>query len=110
MNLIPYIIIGGLITSILIVGFAIFSLRIGEKSIFHGSGAPTSMAQMLLSSVHVTSQNIIGILIIVILSLLITGNVLTTESGMPLLSVIIGYLLGKNFKDVSFTPQEKKPE
>jgi hypothetical protein len=101
------IIAGGVLASFFIIGFGIFSLYIGEKSIFPGSGIPASMAQMLLSSVHITSQHLLGALIIVILSLLMAHQVLTTEAGLPLLSAVIGYLLGKNFKDVSFTSENK---
>ncbi len=108
MNTLSWIIsIAGLLISVFIIGFGIVSLRIGEKSIFPGSGAPASMAQMVLSSVHITSQHLLGVLIIMILSLLMTHQVLTIESGLPLLSAVIGYLLGKNFKDVSFTSEDK---
>lgn len=101
------IVVGGILASVFIIGFGIVSLYIGEKSIFRGSGIPVSMAQMLLSSVHITSQHLLGVLIIVTLSLLMAHGVLTTEAGLPLLSAVVGYLLGKNFKDVSFTPEDR---
>lgn len=101
------VIIGGILTSLFTICFGIFSLYIGEKSIFKGSGLPASMAQMLLSSVHITSQHLLGVLVIVILSLLMVHRVLNTEAGLPLLSAVIGYLLGKTFKDVTFTSENK---
>lgn len=101
------IVVGGILASAFIIGFGIFSLQIGERSVFHGSGVPASMAQMLLSSVHITSQHLLGVLIIVVLTLLMVHRVLNTEAGLPLLSAVVGYLLGKNFKDVSFTSESK---
>src|SRR5665647_1990122 len=87
------IIIGEILASLFIIGFGMFSLYIGEKSIFHGSGLPTSMAQTLLSSVHITPKYLLEVLVIVILSLLMVHRVLSTEAGLPLLSAVIGLSL-----------------
>ncbi len=101
------IIISGGVISLFVIGFGIFTIWAAKESIFHGSGAPISMSKMLLSSVHITSQHLLGILIIVILSLLIANQILETNAGLPVLSAIAGYLLGKTFKDVTFTPSKK---
>ena len=93
-----------------IIGFGMYSLNIGSRKIFPGSGTPISMAQMLLSSIHVTSQILLGVLIIAIISLLISNKIITAEAGLPVLSVISGYLLGKNFKDISFNPTKKSKD
>jgi len=93
--------------SIGIIAFGMYSLNVGSKNIFAGSGAPISMAQMLLSSIHVTSQILLGVLIVTIISLLISTKIVSAESGLPVLSVISGYLLGKNFKDISFNPTKR---
>ncbi|MEM6813663.1 MAG: hypothetical protein AAF600_04645 [Bacteroidota bacterium] len=105
-NCIILIIFGSI--SLGIVGFGMYSIKVGSSSIFKGSGSPISMAQMLLSSIHITSQILLGVLIITIISLLIANQIISEESGLPVLSVISGYLLGKNFKDVSFSPAKKK--
>lgn len=97
-------------TSILIIGFGAYTLRIGSNEVFRGSGSPIAMAQMLLSSIHVTSQILLGVLIVTIISLLVSNKIISSESGLPVLSVISGYLLGKNFKDISFnTSSKNKP-
>ena len=93
--------------AISIIGFGAYSISVGSKSVFKDSGAPISMAQMLLSSIHITSQILLGVLIVTILSLLIANEIISDEAGLPVLSVISGYLLGKNFKDVSFVPSKK---
>jgi len=62
------------------------------------------MAHTLLSSLHVTAQHLIGILIIVIIGVLMTHGTLQSQAGMPLLSAVAGYLLGKGFKDISSGP------
>ena len=90
-----------------IILFGMYSLHIGGEKIFIGSGSPISMAQMLLSSIHITSQILLGVLIITTISLLIANQIISEEAGLPVLSVISGYLLGKNFKDVSFSASKK---
>lgn len=100
------LIVGGAICIFMIVIY-ISALRIGMKSIFHGSGAPISMAQTLLSSIHVTTQHLLGVLIIILICLLMVNKIITSEAGLPLLSAVAGYLLGKTFKDVSISPSKK---
>lgn len=95
------------VTCIGIIGFGVYSLAVGAKRIFEGSGSPIAMAQMLLGSIHVTSQILLGLLIISIISLLISAKIVDAASGLPVLSVVSGYLLGKSFKDVSSTPSKK---
>lgn len=90
-----------------IIGFGAYTINTGADSVFKGSGSPISMAQMLLSSIHITSQILLGVLIVTIISLLIAKKIISEEAGLPVLSVISGYLLGKNFKDVSFVPSKK---
>jgi len=102
------VIIGGLLICALVVYFGTFSLRVCEKSIFHGSGVPAKMAQMVLSSVHITSQVLFSIFVIVILILLMLQEVITTDAGLPLLSAVAGYILGKNFRDVALTTEDFK--
>jgi len=89
-------IIGGAVVIGSVVFFGAFSLRVAEKSVFHASGVPAKMAQMILSSVHITSQVIFGIFVIVILILLMLKETITTDAGLPLVSAVAGYILGKN--------------
>ncbi|MEP1779744.1 hypothetical protein [Reichenbachiella sp.] len=96
-----------LVITLGIIIFGMYSLNVGGKKIFEGSGSPISMAQMLLSSIHITSQILLGVLIVTVISLLIANEIITEEAGLPVLSVISGYLLGKNFKDVSFNASKK---
>jgi hypothetical protein len=94
-------------TCIGIIGFGVYSLVVGSRKIFPGSGSPIAMAQMLLSSIHVTAQILLGLLIISVISILIANKVIEPNSGLPVLSVISGYLLGKSFKDISSSPTRR---
>ncbi len=108
---IDYLILAlGIVIVLLILANAAMSLRVGSRSIFPGSGAPTSMAQMLLSSIHITSQHLIGALVIIIVSLLMKGQVVKAEAGLAIVSAVIGYILGRGFEDVGFgtTPAERR--
>ncbi len=100
------LIIGG-VTCLLMITIYITALVIGMKSVFHGSGTPISMAQMLLSSIHVTTQHLLGVLIIILICILMVKNIVTSEAGLPLLSAVAGYLLAKTFKDVDISPTKK---
>jgi hypothetical protein len=100
------IIVSGVIVFIMILIYVV-SLYYGAKNIFRGSGSPISMAQTLLSSIHITIQHLLGVLIIVLISLLMTEEIITSEAGLPLLSAVSGYLLAKTFKDVNITPTKK---
>ncbi len=100
------IIVSGAIVLLMILIYVV-SLYYGAKNIFRGSGSPISMAQTLLSSIHITIQHLLGVLIIVLISLLMTEKIITSEAGLPLLSAVSGYLLAKTFKDVNITPTKK---
>ncbi|MGP8212277.1 MAG: hypothetical protein ACLQU0_12510 [Syntrophobacteraceae bacterium] len=92
---------------LLIVAIYFNGHRIAGKSIFPGSGSPISMAQTLLSSIHVVTQHLLGVLIITLMCILMIKNIVTSEAGLPLLSAVAGYLLGKTFKDVEISPTHK---
>lgn len=110
MSLETTIIYLGMGTGILIAVIYIAAICVGKKSIFGGSGRPVSMAQTLLSSIQVIQQNLFGILALIILSLLIINEIITSDAGLPIISGIIGYLLGKTYKDISFQVEERKAE
>lgn len=103
------LIVGGAIILVMIAIY-VFAILVGNKSIFPGSGSPISMAQTLLSSIHVTIQHLLGALIIILICLLMVEDIITSEAGLPLLSAVSGYLLAKSFKDVNITPTKKSPQ
>ena len=110
MNSMSWVVTGSAVAvSLLILAFNAWSLRVARESIFRGSGRPIGMARTLLSSVHVTSQMLFGVLSITLISLLMVNTVVTAEAGLPLVSAIIGYLLGKSFKDISAEPEKTQP-
>lgn len=96
------LIVGGVICFLMITIY-ITTVIVGKNSIFHGSGSPISMAQILFSSIHVITQHLLGVLIIILICILMIKNIITSEAGLPLLSVIAGYLLAKTFKYVNRT-------
>lgn len=100
------LIVGSAIVLVMIAIY-VFAIIVGMKSIFPGSGSPISMAQTLLSSIHVTIQHLLGALIIILICLLMIEDIITSEAGLPLLSAVSGYLLAKSFKDVNITPTKK---
>lgn len=91
----------------LMIGIYVVALLVAMKSIFTGSGSPISMAQTLLSAIHVASQHLVGVLVIALICILMLQNVVTSEAGLPLLSAVAGYLLAKTFKDVSISPTRR---
>ena len=100
------LIVGGIIC-LLMVAIYITALLVARKSIFPGSGSPISMAQALLSSIHVIYQHLLGVLTIILICILMVNKVVTSEAGLPLLSAVAGYLLAKTFKDVNILPTKK---
>ncbi|MEK7720719.1 MAG: hypothetical protein AAB347_14165 [Bacteroidota bacterium] len=113
MNGIALILIVSAVIVALMILIYIVALNVGKKTIFLGSGAPISMAQALLSSIHVTIQHLLGVLIIMLICILMVDKTITSDAGLPLLSAVSGYLLAKTFKDVNITPTKKgkeKPE
>lgn len=100
------LIVGGVIC-VSMIAIYIAALIIAMNSIYRGSGTPISMAQTLLSSIQVTSQHLLGILIIILICILMIKNIVTSEAGLPLLSAVAGYLLAKTFKDIDISPRKK---
>lgn len=99
------------IAFILIVIFYVWRvMKLTGEKIFTGSGAPISMAKMVLSSIQITSQILFGILAIGILCVMILEDKIRSDAGLPVISAIIGYLLGKSFKDAyDNTQKNNKP-
>jgi uncharacterized membrane protein YeaQ/YmgE (transglycosylase-associated protein family) len=73
-------------------------LGISATSIFTGSGKPIFMAKIVLSHTYIIIQIIFGILIAGIICIMIMEDKIKSEAGLPIVSGIVGYLLGKSFK------------
>jgi hypothetical protein len=96
-------------SALIIIAFITFyGLWVGKGNIFPGSGKPITMAKVILSSILVNSQIIFGLFICTSLLILIQEEKIEANSGLPLLSAISGYLLGKTFKDITNSSTENK--
>lgn len=95
------------VAGLLILACYVVALLIAMNSIFKGSGSPISMAQTVLSSIHVASQHLLGVLVITVVCVLMVKNIITSAAGLPLLSAVAGYLLAKTFKDVNISPSKR---
>lgn len=91
------IILTSAISTILIVCYGMYSLKISNQSIFVGSGKPDKMATMVLESIYIMAKNLVGVFIITTILILISEKILGTDQGLPVVSLVIGYLLGKDF-------------
>lgn len=69
MNII--LIISGVAIGVFVIIY-IIALLLASKSIFHGSGAPIDMANVVLQSILAAGQIIVGIAILTIITVLIT--------------------------------------
>jgi hypothetical protein len=80
---------------LLIIGYNFWGLHIAAKHVFPGSGTPISMAQMILNSIQATSQFLFGIFIVAILFVLIIEKIISSEVGIPIVTSVVGFLLGR---------------
>ncbi|MCR6722080.1 MAG: hypothetical protein NVV59_17740 [Chitinophagaceae bacterium] len=91
-----------LISTAVIVGLIIiynfWVMWIASKNIFPGAGAPISMAQTVLNSIQATSQFLFGIFIVAVLLVLIIEEIVTAEVGIPVITSVVGFLLGRTQK------------
>jgi hypothetical protein len=85
---------------LLVIIYGWYIMWLSATNIFRGSGKPISMAKVVLSSVHITAQILFGVLVIGIVSVMMLEGKITPDAGLPVISGIVGYLLGKSFKDV----------
>ena len=108
-SVIVILIVGG-VASALILGNAAWSLYVAMKSIFPGSGVPIPMAHVLLSSMYLMAQQFVAIFLIITIEVLICSGKIESQAGLPIISAVVGYTLGKSFKDVAITPPQKTKE
>lgn len=85
------------ICNLLIVSFGFYSLRVSKKTIFSGSGKPEKMASIVLDSIYLMAKNLVGVFIITAVLILISENLINNEQGLPVITLVVGYLLGKEF-------------
>ena len=95
-----------ILTSIVVT--YILALHKAANKIWSGSGDPLSMSQMLLASLHSIGQIFFGIFFLSIIFLLIKSNLLSTDSGLPVMSALVAYILGKGFRETTFFLKQKK--
>ncbi len=111
MNLTLTALVLGIITIISVEVFYFLVLRSMAEKIAIGSGSPISISRIFLSSLYSSSQIIFGIIFTVILAMLMSENFIPSEAGLPVLSAVVVYILGKERKDIlerSLQSKEKK--
>lgn len=72
------------------------SLFLANDNIFPYSGQPIPMLNKLYESLSLDSQTNLALLAVVVISVLMNEKVITSESGLPIISAIIGYTVAKN--------------
>lgn len=85
-----------------IVVFAIvfiIALILASRNIFSGSGSPVDMANVLLQSIMAAGQIIVGLAILAIITVLMVAKEISAEVGLPIITAITAYLVGRNFNN-----------
>jgi hypothetical protein len=80
---------------LLIIIYNFYVMNIAGKKIFPGAGTPISMAQTVLNSIQATSQFLFGLFIVSILFVLIIEKTIASEVGIPIVTSVVGFLLGR---------------
>ena len=62
-----------------------------------GSGKPEKMASMVLESIYLMAKNLVGIFIITSILVTMSEKLISNEQGLPIVTLVVGYLLGKDF-------------
>ena len=107
MQTLSYFVLGATVAVILLVLlYNLYIMGLTAKNIFAGSGKPISMAKVVLGSTQMTAQILFGILVIGIVCVMLIENKIKSDAGLPIVSGIVGYLLGKSFKDVYEGPSK----
>jgi hypothetical protein len=92
---------------IMIIAFFLMA-KYGFKEIFPNSGMPDIMGKILLASGYTFFQFMTGLLIIGIVVILIYKQILKTDVGIPIITTIAGYLLGRVFTEARMSNFVKK--
>jgi len=83
--------------SLLIISFGFYSLFVAKDKIFSGSGKPDKMASMVLESIYLMAKNLVGVFVITTILILMCEKLISNEQGLPIVTLVVGYLLGKEF-------------
>ncbi len=83
------------VATVLIIIFNAYAMGIAAKHVFSGSGAPINMANAVINSIQATSQFLFGMFLVTTLFVLIIEKVITSEVGIPVVTSVIGFLLGR---------------
>lgn len=87
-----------MVSLLVIIAVSLFALQVANENIFKGSGDPHTMANMLWKILTQLGQIIFGIFSFGALLLLIFSETVSTDTVLPLIGTIIGYVFGKEFK------------
>lgn len=79
---------------LLIFGAFIFITWYGIKNLFPGSGDPASVAKSFSEITKNYSQLIVGMFVVLVITALLLEKIISPESGLPIISLIVGYILG----------------
>lgn len=102
MQTISYFIIGlTLLIILIIVLYNSYVMKLSSKNIFPGSGKPVSMIQSILSAIQSNSQYLFGFFIVSMFLILIVENILDKGIAIPIITAVVGYLLGKTPKNTN---------
>lgn len=102
MQTISYFIIGLTILIVLIIVlYNSYVITLSSKNIFPGSGKPVSMIQSILSAIQANSQYLFGFFIVSMFLVLVVENILDKEIAIPIITAVVGYLLGKTGKNTN---------
>lgn len=84
-------------TSLFILSFGLYSLCISKNKVFPGSEKPEKMASMILESIYLMAKSLIGVFIVTAILLLMSEKIISNEQGLPIVTLIVGYIVGKEF-------------
>jgi hypothetical protein len=83
-------------------------LCVSQKTIFSGSGKPEKMASMVLQSIYLMAKNLVGVFIITAILILMSEKLILNNQGLPIVTLVVGYLLGKEFVTSSKSDDHSK--
>ena len=83
-----------LVFGVLVFLFFIFITWYGIKNLFPGSGDPANVAKSFSGIIKNYSQLILGLFVVLVVTSLLLENIIRPESGLAIISLIIGYTLG----------------
>lgn len=89
---------------------SLYAIMTAKNSIYTGSGDPTSMAQNLWKLVFSQSQIVFGVFGLTILVILVIESEVSADVIFPLIGTLIGYVMGRQFRDLPFIPQRNHNE